>query len=422
MLYRLVRALLRDAVYAAAFILLLAVSAAVPAQGLTFQNALALAPTRAPSLVAREAAIDSASAASVSAGELPDPRMSVGVDNFPIQGADRFSLSRDFMTMRRIGLMQDVPNADKRRARVEVANARVTRARAELVVDRVAVQRETANAWINRYMLEKRLAAFDALERENRVEQDTINAQVASGKRQPADAFVTRQDAAMYAERRDELVRELAKSKAALRRWIGSPADEPLVGEPPHLDVDVHRLHESVDRHVEIAATAAEIDIARAELHEAQAGKRPDWGWEVSYQNRGGGFSDMVSFQVRIDLPIFQERRQDSQVLARQKDVSKLEAELENMRRRHAEELEVMLAERDELVRRVERLRTVSLPLQQDRVQLQLASYGAGKGDLGAVLSARKDLVETTLKRLEAEALLAATESKLAYFVAEEKS
>ena len=55
-------------------------------------------------------------------------------------------------------------------------------------------------------------------------------------------------------------------------------------------------------------------------------------------------------------------------------------------------------------------------------MQLQLASYGAGKGDLAAVLSARKDLVETTLKRLEAEAMLAATESKLAYFIAEEKS
>ena len=177
----------------------------------------------------------------------------------------------------------------------------------------------------------------------------------------------------------------------------------------------------SVDRAHDSRARVHRLDVARGELHEAQAASRPDWGWEVAYQKRAPAFGDMISVQVRIDLPLLQARRQEPQILSRQKEVTRLEAELENMRARHVEELDQMLAERDELVRRIERLRTVTLGLSEQRMQLQLASYGAGKSDLAAVLGARKDVVETRLKTLEAQAQLASTEAKLAYFIAEEK-
>lgn len=420
MSYHVARALRWNARRAAG-IILVAASPYLGAQGLTFEQAIALAGTRAPSLAVRQAAVDSAAAASISAGELPDPRLIVGFENYPIDGPDRFSVTREPMTMGRVGVMQDVPNAAKRRARIETANARTTRERAQLALERVAVQRDAATAWIARYTLEQRLAALNALDAEIGVAQQTINAEIASGKRQPADALMIRQDTTLVAERRDELLRDIAKSTATLRRLIGPAANERLAGDLPRLGPDAHGLHDRLDRHLELLATAADIDVARGELHEAQAATRPDWGWEVGYQKRASAFGDMVSVQVRIDLPLLQARRQEPQILSRQKEVTRLEAELENMRARHVEELDQMLAERDELVRRVERLRNVTTGLAEQRMQLQLASYGAGKGDLAAVLSARKDVIETRLKTLEAQAQLASTEAKLAYFIAEEK-
>ncbi|MBK7549914.1 MAG: hypothetical protein IPI20_19900 [Rhodoferax sp.] len=51
------------------------------------------------------------------ASQLPDPVLKLGINNLPINGEDRFSLTRDFMTMRSVGVMQEFTREDKRRAR-----------------------------------------------------------------------------------------------------------------------------------------------------------------------------------------------------------------------------------------------------------------------------------------------------------------
>ena len=43
--------------------------------------------------------------------------MTAGINNLPINGPDSFSLTRDFMTMRSIGVMQQFTRGDKREAR-----------------------------------------------------------------------------------------------------------------------------------------------------------------------------------------------------------------------------------------------------------------------------------------------------------------
>ena len=55
---------------------------AVPAQAaLSLADARTLAESRAPMLAARRAAVDAARALTTSAAELPDPRISAGVDS-----------------------------------------------------------------------------------------------------------------------------------------------------------------------------------------------------------------------------------------------------------------------------------------------------------------------------------------------------
>ncbi|HEJ6263635.1 TPA: TolC family protein, partial [Pseudomonas aeruginosa] len=90
---------------------------AAQAQPLTFERAQALAEQSAPENLARQAQVASAQQAVGPADALPDPKLIIGIDNLPIEGPDRYTLNRDSMTMRRIGLMQEVPNGDKRLAR-----------------------------------------------------------------------------------------------------------------------------------------------------------------------------------------------------------------------------------------------------------------------------------------------------------------
>src|SRR5258708_37529079 len=86
---------------------------------LPLAEALKIGEKVSPRLAAQGAALAAATELVPRASELPDPKLRVGVDNLPVNGADRYRYDSDFMTMRKIGVMQDFPNADKRRLRRE---------------------------------------------------------------------------------------------------------------------------------------------------------------------------------------------------------------------------------------------------------------------------------------------------------------
>ena len=390
-------------------------------QSLSHSDALRLALERSSMLQARRAATDGAAAAERSAAQLPDPRLSVGLDNLPINTADRFSLTRDFMTQRQIGWSQEMPNNAKRQARAEAAAARTARERAQFDTERFAVRRETSLAWIARYFAEQRLAALAALDAENDLLRGTVNARIAGGKAAPADALTARQEALALADRRGELERDLNKARAALRRWVGDAADEALLGEPPafidHDDAAATRF----DAHPELATFSPQADMARAEGHELEAAKRGDWSWSVGLAKRGPAYSDMVSVQLSFELPLWARERQDPQIEARRKEVDRIDAEREDMRRRIVGEVEALRADATELAAKIARLQTQALPLADERVSLTLASYQAGRGELVGVLAARKDQIETRLRLIELSAAQAQVHAQLNSHLAKEQ-
>jgi len=395
---------------------------AAPLPPLSYDAALEAAVARAPVVASRRLAAEGAAAAQISAGQLPDPRLVLALDNVPVTGSEAFSLTDDFMTMAKIGWMQEVPNRQKRKARVEVASALTARERALLSAERQIVKRDTAIAWLKRYYAEKELTLFASLETENRVLQDTVNARVAAGRALPVEATMARQEAVQLADRRDQLIRERAKAQAALRRWVGELADAPLAGDPPPLVADPAHLRVNLEQHAELAVFQPMARMAAAEASEVEAGKKGDWGWGVSFAKRGPDYSDMVSLELNFELPLFASKRRDPQIIAKRKEVERIEAERQEMLRKHAEEIEAQLAEQEQLTRQLARLRDTALPLAEERVRLLMASYRAGRADLGAVLAARRERAETQLRAIEREAELAELRARLAYLFVEHQS
>ena len=385
---------------------------------LTFDEATRIALEQAPALVAQQQALAGAQVAQPAAGTLPDPRLTLGVDNLPLSGADRLSLTRDFMTMQRIGLMQDVTNAAKRLARGEGALARIERERALLAVAELSVRREAALAWLGVHFAERRAAGLVELERENGLLLATLDARIAGGKAMPADRTMARQEALALADRRDDAQRDIAKARATLRRWVGMRADEPLADEPTLPAVPVDRVRADLHRHAEITAASANQAVAQSEVREADAEQRGDWGWEVVYSRRPQ-FGDMLSFQLSFELPWNREHRQQPMLAAKQKELARLDAERDEMLRRHAEELDAQAAELAALDSQRERLAGQGLPLAAERVALALASYEAGRSDLAAVLSARREAAETRLRLIDLDAQRLALRVRLNTWIAE---
>lgn len=386
--------------------------------GLSFDEALRLAREQAPGLQAQQATLAGAQALQPGASTLPDPRLIVGLDNLPVTGQDRFSTTADFMTMQRIGLMQDVPNVAKREARAAGATARIERERAMLAVTQLAVRRDTALAWLAVYFAEVRATELGALERENQLLIDTLDARIAAGKAMPAERTMARLEALVLADRRDDALRDIARARGSLRRWVGARADDMLEGKPPQFNVSDEQVRADLHRHAEIAPYDAMRSMAQAEAREADAEQRGDWGWEVVYSRRPQ-YGDMMSFQLVFDLPWDRERRQQPQLIAKQQEAARIEAERADTVRRHDEEINAQLAELHALDAQLARLQRQALPLTAERVALALAGYESGRGDLGAVLLARREAVETRLRVIDLDSQHAALRVRLTTLIAE---
>lgn len=408
----------RAAVTAAAAALW-AASPASHGAAIGFDQALVLAEQHSAALAARRAAADGASQARTAAGRLPDPKLALGVENFPVSGPERFSWTGESMTMRRVGVMQDVPNAARRAAQRGAAEARAEREQALLAAERLVVRREAAIAWLGLHFAERKLAVFSALEGENRILQETLGARVASGTALPADALMARQEALNLADRRDELQAAVAQARAQLQRWTGELPDLAAAPELPTLGLDLVRLLAGLDRHAELLAYAPMVAMARAELDEATAMRRGDWSWEIAYANRARSFGDMVSFQLVFELPLSRSTRQEPVVAARQKDVERLQAERADAQRRLRADIDGQVAELQRLERALQRQQTAALPLARERAQVTLASYQSGRAELGAVLAARKNAAEAQLRAVDLQAQVMARQAGLSYLIAE---
>jgi len=395
---------------------LLGAAAVASANPLTFDKALEIAGESSPDIARESANVEAARSASGAAGRLPDPKLAVGIENLPVTGSEQWSLNRDFMTMRKVGIAQDIPNHAKRQAQAAEADAAVARAEAERRVSVLTVRRDTALAWLNRFYLERQNALFDELEGENQLFAQAVQAQFTAGRGMPADVVAPKQEAAQLADRRDELTAQIAKSKAALRRWVGTAAADPLSGDPPAMPLDAGHLRGHVHEHPDLAVLVPMTQMAQVEVHEAEAAKRPDWGVELSYGRRAPEFSDMVSLEFTIGLPLFSKTRQDPQIAAKRHELARVESERDAMLRDHTQELEADLAEYEVVTRQLARVRDVHLPLAREKVDDQFASYRSGKGDLNAVLLARRELIDVRLKEIELDARRAAAAAKLYFF------
>jgi outer membrane protein TolC len=380
------------------------VLAAHRAHALDFAEAREIAEQQSPRVSAQRLQINAAESAQKAAGSLPDPKLSVGLDNLPVSGMDRWSLTRESMTGQRLALMQEVPNKAKRDARVAGAQARVEREQAALILQRLQIRQELGLAWIAAQAVEARERLLTELLVENRRLQDSLPARVAGGSAQAGDLLAAQQEMLALADRRDDLQRDRAKARAMLRRWVGPRADETLQGGPDPLVRSVAQLRSDLSSHAELALYPAMQSMARAESHEALSESRGDWSWAVDYSRRDRRWGDMVSFQLTFDLPWQKDRRQTPLIQAKQYELARLEAEQEDVSRKHLQTLDDSAAELQALDSQIERIESAGLQLARGRAELALSNYRAARGDLSAVLGARAQVLETRLRLIDLQA------------------
>lgn len=364
------------------------------------------------SQMARSARASAMSAAEMAraAGQLPDPMLSVGIDNLPATGTRRFSGSAEEMTMKRIGIAQEWVPADKRSAREAVSSAMQRR---ESVMEGVAAaeaRMQAAMAYVEAYYAgaAARLAALN--EKHAREEYEAGKGRLATPSGSSAEVLALSGALGTAEDESAELRQQQAAASATLQRWTGLAADE--LAEP-HLAV-VPAQDSFVAAHPLVLARQRDIDVARQEVAVARLNRRPNWSYEVSYGQRAGR-PDLVSFGVSIPLPLAPEARQDRETAARLALVDKAEADAEEARRAAEGEYAALGSDAQRLQERIERFRgAVLVPLAQ-RSAATLAAYRANQASLVMLFEARHAELEAQRKLLALQRELARTRAQLVF-------
>lgn len=390
---------------------------AAPA-GLSLQEAVRVAVERAPLLDARRAQVDAARQEARRAGALPDPMLTVGIDNLPVTGGDAFDTRADEMTMKKIGLRQELPGRAKREASRALAARRSEAAAAEVTVGRHAVQQATAQAWIALWGAQRELASLQALREQAALASRLARARVAGGSEPATDALAA-QAAVLELDTRMEGARAgLQAARAELARWIGDEVDA-VADVPPDfstLPIPEARLLASADRTIPMLPATAQVETAAAEIDAARAERHPDWSIAASYGQRSDGRSDMVMLEFGIGLPLFPRNRQDRGIAAREADYQAALDMRDDLRRQQVARIRADLARWQGLKRQVALHEESLLPLAHDRSTVALAAYRAG-GSLRPWLEARRDELDVHLAHAEHLAGLGRAWAALAYLL-----
>ncbi len=403
-------------------VLLVLGTRAVLAQPLSLEEALRAAEAHSPRLAAQRHALASAGHQSARAGELPDPKLKLGIENLPLTGPDRYRYDRDFMTSRVIGLSQEFPNAAKREARTLRAERMREVESAAVQASRAALQRDVAAAWLELHFAGRARAALEGLGRQIALQSGAAPSALARGRQNAAEAFMLRQAVEEVNDRLIEQERASAKARFALAALIGDAAARPLAGPPDMARVPqpVEALLSRLTEQAQLRVLERREALARAEVDMARSERRTDWMLEVEYGQRRPYFDNMLSVMLSFDLPLRRERRQDRDIASRLAELEQARAMQEDARRMREAEVRGWIADWETAERRIGRFERVLLPLARERSAAAQAAYRAGRGELGPVLEAERALAEAQLGLVQMLAERAKAWANLAFLHPEE--
>ncbi|MDR5855727.1 TolC family protein [Caballeronia sp. LZ062] len=402
------------------FAALILASVAAHAQDapVTLDAALQSATDRSAAMGAAQASIRASSEASVRAGQLPDPMLKAGVDNLPVNGPQRFTIGQDFMTMRRIGIEQEWVSGEKRRLRSALANNVVDRERAGYLAQLANTRQQTALAWLNAVYAKKAVSLQQELVGHMTHELEATKASYRGAKATAADVT---QAQAMLAQTQDQLFKAQQTFQTALiglSRWTAAPVSD-VTGEPPAPESYVPSLPPDELRQVQpvLVAASRDIEVADADTAVANSDRSPNWTWEVSYQQRGGQYSNMVSVGVSIPLPINRKNVQDQNAAEKAELGTKARLMYEDAQRQVEADIRTQSATLASGRERITNLTHSLLPAADQRVQLAAAAYRAGTGSLADTFAARRAQLDAQLEVLDLQRDVSQTWAQLEYQV-----
>jgi outer membrane protein TolC len=356
---------------------------------------------------------DASELAATAAQTLPDPQVSLGVQNLPVTGNMAFDPARDGMTMYTIEVMREQVRRSRREAEASRFRADAVVNRAESSSEERRVRRAVMIAWIDAVEAEAKQRLLDRIIADLKVGREVMEAGISTGASTPAVALQTQAEIAIAEGEQAAARSQEARARAELARWIGAAAQRPLPEKVPALRPPVTRGDEIAD-HPELRLAQAQEQTARREVDVARAERRPNLSWSVMYGWRPR-FGDMVGAKVSIPLFVNKRQRQNPRIAQAWAQADAARLRIESTRRELRSSYDAALADYEGARAQLSKIANEAIPALEASFEAAQARYAGGQGSLELPLTIVRRYVETTIQSIEEQAKQARAAAELAY-------
>jgi len=341
----------------------------------------------------------------VVAGELPDPMLRIGLNNFPLQSG---GFTTESMTSAGVGVRQAFPAGKTR----DIATRRFDFLASEMNQNAAARGRNVLTAarqsWLDLYYWER----AHALVSESRPLFDDLatitRSLYAVGRKTQQDLLRAELELSRLDDRLIAIERQRSRSRAALGEWIGGDARRPVALKLPAWSSvpAFESLQSSLLQHPMMQAADAHIDARVAGVDLAEQRSKPGWALDVGYSYRDGQLSsgqprsDLITLGVTVDLPFFRKRSVDSSLSAALQERSAANSTREQTLRRLRSQLESEFSLWNDLTRRLDLYDRQILSQASANAEASLLAYQSDKGDFADVMRAYIDDLNTRIDHI----------------------
>ncbi|OAN66724.1 TolC family protein [Sphingomonas sp. TDK1] len=271
---------------------------------LSLEQAVASAGGAAPETEAAGAAVDAARANRSVAGLRPNPVAQGQIEN--VAGSGTYRGLRSAETT--VGLAFPIERGGKRRARVAVADAQLSRAEIEAAIAAVDIRLQVTQLYVEAVAAERRVAAAQD---QARIAAEALNAarvRVRAGRASPLEA--QRADVGrINAEANLTRTRRLAEAaRANLERRIGQPVvglDGAVLDRLPAADAQGPILPANPAGTLALASAEADVLVADAGVRLARANRVPDLNIGPAVRRLEATNDLAAVFTVSMPIPLF---------------------------------------------------------------------------------------------------------------------
>jgi outer membrane protein TolC len=341
----------------------------------------------------------------VVAGELPDPMLRVGLNNFPIESG---GFRTEGMTHAAVGLRQAFPAGKTRFFSARQFDLLAAEMNENADARGRNVLTAARSAWLDLYYWER---AHDLVSESRPLFDDlaTVTRSLYSvGRKSQQDVLRAELELSRLDDRLIDIERQCSGAQAALGEWVGHNAARPVALKLPRWDQlpPLESLEGSLADHPALRAADAQIQARNAGVELAKQRSKPGWALDLGYSYREGFLpsgeprSDFISFGVSVDLPFFSKKSVDSTLSAALQERSAAESSREQTLRGLRSQLAAEHARWQDLTRRLSLYDTHILNQAKNNAEASMLAYQSDRGDFADVMRAYIDDLNTRIDHI----------------------